>query len=438
MGLGKTLQVITLLLKFKQENKLDKQKALIVVPTTLLTNWEKEVKKFAPELQTFIYHGTSRKQHFEEADIILTTYGVTRSDITILQKIKWAVLAIDEAQNIKNVDTEQTKAVKKLKAGYIVAMSGTPVENRLSEYWSIFDFANKGYLGALNGFKEAYIKPIELLRDQEQLESFKKITAPFIMRRLKTDKTIISDLPDKVEIDQLCTLTTEQAALYESFLETMMRQIEGSDEGVQRQGLVFKLMIALKQICNHPSNFLKKDTIQPELSGKTLLLRNLLDNILEVGEKTLIFTQYKEMGDLLVQFIQETYQFSPLWLHGGCSRTQRDEMVEIFQHKPNPKVMILSLKAGGTGLNLTQANHVIHYDLWWNPAVEAQATDRAYRIGQKKNVQVHRFITQSTFEEKINAMIQAKKELASLTVSTGENWIGNLSNEDLKYIFKLG
>jgi SNF2 family DNA or RNA helicase/uncharacterized Zn finger protein len=436
MGLGKTLQVITLLLKFKQENKLKDKKALIVLPTTLITNWEKEVKKFAPELQTFVYHGTNRKANFEEADIILTTYGVVRSDIATLQKIKWALLAIDEAQNIKNTDTEQTKAVKKLKSEHIVAMSGTPVENRLSEYWSIFDFANKGYLGALNGFKEAYIKPIEVLRDQEQLESFKKITAPFIMRRVKTDKSIISDLPDKVEIDDLCTLTTEQAALYESFLKTMMGEIEG-EEGVQRQGLIFKLMIALKQICNHPSNFLKKDTIQPELSGKTQMLTGLLDNILEAGEKTLIFTQYKEMGDLLVRFVQENYKFNPLWLHGGCSRKERDEMVEVFQNKPNPKIMILSLKAGGTGLNLVQANHVIHYDLWWNPAVEAQATDRAFRIGQKKNVQVHRFITKNTFEEKINAMIQAKKELASLTVSTGENWIGNLSNEDLKYIFRL-
>jgi len=437
MGLGKTLQVITLLLKFKQENRFDKQKALIVMPTTLLTNWEKEIKKFAPELSTFIYHGTNRKQTFDEADIILTTYGVARSDIATLQKIKWVVLAIDEAQNIKNATTEQTKAVKKLKAQHVIAMSGTPVENRLSEYWSIFDFSNKGYLGALSSFKEQYIKPIELLRDHVQLESFKKITAPFIMRRVKTDKTIISDLPDKVETDDICMLTPEQTALYQGFLESMMPSIEGEEEGVRRQGLIFKLMIALKQICNHPSNFLKKDTIQTDLSGKTQMLVSLLDNILEAGEKVLIFTQYKEMGDLLVKFVQENYHMKPLWLHGACSRKERDEMVETFQNKNMPKIMILSLKAGGTGLNLTQANHVIHYDLWWNPAVESQATDRAFRIGQKKNVQVHRFITKNTFEEKINAMIQAKKELASLTVSTGENWIGNMSNEDLKYIFSI-
>jgi SNF2 family DNA or RNA helicase len=292
-------------------------------------------------------------------------------------------------------------------------------------------------LGTLNKFKDEFIKPIELDRSKAHLEHFKKITAPFILRRVKTDKSIIQDLPDKIETDEMCTLTKEQSALYQNVVEQMMKQIE-SEEGIARSGAVFKLMISLKQICNHPSNFLKKDSIDPNLSGKCQMLLSILDNIYENGEKTLIFTQYKEMGDLLGKLIKEKYHSEPLWLHGGCSRKKRDMMVEDFQNKPHVKTMILSLKAGGTGLNLTKANHVIHYDLWWNPAVENQATDRAYRIGQKSNVMVYRFITQGTFEEKINEMIKAKKELADLTVGTGENWIGDMSNQDLKEIFSLG
>jgi SNF2 family DNA or RNA helicase/uncharacterized Zn finger protein len=437
MGLGKTIQVITYLLKLKQEGELEKKKALMVLPTTLLTNWQKEIRKFAPDLQAQIYHGANRKLDLEKHDIILTTYGLVRSDADILSKIKWAMVGIDEAQNIKNVQTEQTKAVKKLKADRLIALSGTPVENRLSEYWSIFDFANKGYLGSLSHFLEDYIKPIELERNHEKLEGFKKITSPFILRRLKTDKSIIQDLPDKVESDQICTLTAEQSALYQNVVDMILKEIQ-SAEGIARRGLVLQMINALKQICNHPAHYLKKDTIDAALSGKTGLLLDLLDNIIEAGEKVLIFTQYKEMGDLLSKLVQEKYKFEPLWLHGGTSRPKRDEYVETFQHKPHPKVMLLSLKAGGTGLNLTEANHVIHYDLWWNPAVEAQATDRAFRIGQKKNVQVYRFITQGTFEEKINEMIRAKRELADLAVASGEQWIGEMSNEDLKDIFRLG
>ncbi len=436
MGLGKTIQVITLLLKFKEEDKLDKKKALIVVPTTLLTNWQKEIHKFAPALQTFIYHGANRELQVEENDVVITTYGIARSDEKILSKIKWEILVIDEAQNIKNMATAQTKAIKKIKAQHSIALSGTPVENRLSEYWSIFDFSNKAYLGSLKSFQEEFIKPIELERNQERLERFRKITAPFILRRVKSDKSIIQDLPDKIETNQICYLSAEQSALYQNVVDAQVKEIE-SEEGISRQGAIFQLMNALKQICNHPSHFLKKPQIDPALSGKTQMLLTLLENIYENGEKTLIFTQYKEMGDLLVKLIQQKFQHKPLWLHGGVSRKKRDQMVEDFQNKSHIKTMLLSLKAGGTGLNLTEANHVIHYDLWWNPAVESQATDRAYRIGQQKNVLVYRLITQGTFEEKIDEMIQAKKELAEMTVSTGENWIGNLSNEELKSIFHL-
>ncbi|MCU0446575.1 MAG: DEAD/DEAH box helicase [Microscillaceae bacterium] len=437
MGLGKTLQVITFLLKLKEEGELAKKKALMVVPTTLLGNWQKEIQKFAPSLQAQIYHGTNRKLDIENHDLILTTYGLVRSDADIFSRIKWAMLGIDEAQNIKNVQTEQTKAVKKLKADRVLAMSGTPVENRLSEYWSIFDFVNKGYLGSLNHFLEDYIKPIENTRDHDKLNSFKKITSPFILRRVKTDKSIIQDLPDKVENNQFCTLTAEQSALYQNVVDMIFKELQ-SAEGIQRKGLVLQMINALKQICNHPAHYLKKDQIDPNLSGKTGLLLDLLDSILEANEKVLIFTQYKEMGDLLSKLILEKYHFEPLWLHGGTSRPKRDEFVDTFQNKTHPKVMLLSLKAGGTGLNLTEANHVIHYDLWWNPAVESQATDRAFRIGQKKNVMVYRFITQGTFEEKINAMIQSKRELANLAVASGEQWIGDMSNEELKEVFRLG
>ncbi|EAY26647.1 helicase, SNF2 family [Microscilla marina ATCC 23134] len=439
MGLGKTLQVISLMLKLKEEGKLNKKKALVIVPTTLLGNWQKEINKFAPGLQTAIYHGPNRQLDLKQPDIIITSYGIARSDIQVLSKIKWAFLAIDEAQNIKNNATEQTKAIKKIKTDRVVAMSGTPVENRLSEYWSIFDFTNKGYLGALTKFKDEFIKPIELERSQAHLDRFKKVTAPFILRRIKTDKSIISDLPDKITNDQICSLTKEQTALYQNVVDMIMRELNGKqgEEGKTRKGLIFQLMNALKQICNHPSHYLKHAHLDPGQSGKTQLLLSLLDNIYENGEKTLIFTQYREMGDLLLPLLEQRYHNTPLWLHGGVSRKKRDQMVEDFQNKPHVKTMLLSLKAGGTGLNLTKASNVIHYDLWWNPAVENQATDRAYRIGQQNNVMVYRMITQGTFEEKINAMIQTKKELADLTVSTGENWIGDMSNQELKEVFDL-
>jgi len=437
MGLGKTLQVIAALLKFKQENLLDKKKAMAVVPTTLLTNWQKEIQKFAPDIKTHIYHGAARKIDGNDYDLMLTTYGMVRSDIEIFQKMKWFALITDEAQNIKNSDTEQTKAVKKLKADVKIAMSGTPVENRLSEYWSIFDFANKGYLGGIKWFKDNFADPIQLEHDHYALEKFKKITKPFILRRLKSDKSIISDLPDKIENTNYCTLTKEQAAIYQNVIAELMPGIEDTEDNFSRQGLVLKMITALKQVCNHPVQYLKKGTPEIENSGKTQLLVNLLENIYENNEKTLIFTQYKEMGELLSQIIEKQFGHKALFLHGGTSRKQRDKMVDDFQNLPQTHTFILSLKAGGTGLNLTAANNVIHYDLWWNPAVEAQATDRAYRIGQKNNVMVYRLLTQGTFEEKINQMLVVKRDLANLTVATGETWLGDLTNKELKDLIKL-
>ncbi len=315
-------------------------------------------------------------------------------------------------------------------------MTGTPVENRLSELWSILDYSNRGLLGSLKDFQNQYADPIERYKDEEVINRLRRVTAPFLLRRLKTDKTIIQDLPEKIVEDDYCNLTKEQAAIYESIVGSLLEDIEES-EGIERKGLIFKLITALKQVCNHPCNYLKKGFPDFEHSGKAARLLSLLKDILANNEKVLIFTQYKEMGDLLIEMINNELKEEALFFHGGVSRKNRDLMVEEFQNDLAKRIMIISLKAGGVGLNLTAANHVIHYDLWWNPAVENQATDRAFRIGQKRNVMVHRFITLGTFEEKIDEIIKSKRELADLTVSSGEQWINKLNNKELREIFSL-
>ncbi|MBQ6956753.1 MAG: DEAD/DEAH box helicase family protein [Bacteroidales bacterium] len=441
MGLGKTLQVITLLQKFKNEGSLEKRHVLIVVPTTLISNWQTELQRFAPDLSCQTYHGSGRTLENMESDILLTTYGVARSDASLLKKNAWHTVVIDEAQNIKNADTAQSKAVRSIPAENHIAMSGTPIENRMSEFWSIMDFANHGFLGTLAAFQKRYAHPIQKWGNREVAENFRRTTAPFLLRRLKTDKSIIDDLPDKIEENTYTVLTEQQTALYHETVEHAMEVIENADTSTQqaifkRQGLVLQLILALKQICNHPALFLKNGETRSDLSGKAETLLTLLESIVSNRQKVIIFTQFKEMGDLLQGIIKEHLGQEALFLHGGCTLKKRSEMVESFQNRPESRIFILSIKAAGTGLNLTAASHVIHYDLWWNPAVEAQATDRAYRIGQHQNVVVHRFITKNTFEEKIDSMIQEKKHLADMTVSTGENWIGNLSNEELNEIFR--
>jgi len=437
MGLGKTMQVLAILLKLKEERILEKEKALVVVPTTLLGNWSKEIEKFAPSLTYHIYHGNKRNlDDFDKQDLLLTSYGTFRSDRTELGRIAWHLLVIDEAQNIKNHQAEQTRAIKSTHAKIKIALSGTPVENRLSEYWSIFDYTNKGYLGTIKQFTDQFAKPIAVDKNHRTLEVFKRITAPFIMRRLKTDKSIISDLPEKVENNMYVTLSVKQAALYESTVKAVMKSIESS-EGIERKGLVLKMLTALKQIGNHPYQYLKSGPDSYELSGKAMMLFELLHNIIDNNEKTLIFTQYKEMGELLQSLIRKEFQTEPLFLHGSLNRKQREQMITDFQEKQHKRIFILSLKAGGTGLNLTQAQNVIHYDLWWNPAVETQATDRAYRIGQNKNVMVYRLINKGTMEERIDDMLKSKKDLADLAVSAGEKWLGELSNTELKELVML-
>lgn len=435
MGLGKTIQVIALILKLKEDKKLENP-ALVVCPTTIVGNWQKECGRFAPTLNVSIYHGSERNLKINKHDVVVTTYGILRRDADKFKNKRWGLLITDEAQNIKNPNVEQTKAVKSIKADAYIAMSGTPVENKLSELWSIFDFANSGYLGQIGTFQRQYAIPIEKYMDKDRIGKLRRATAPFLLRRLKTDKSIISDLPDKVIMDEYCYLTKEQAAIYQQVIDTTMEEIK-SLEGIKRKGLIFRLITSLKQICNHPAHYSKKGNPLKELSGKTEKAVELIEKIIATKEKVLIFTQYKEMGQILVEIIKNAFKKEPLFFHGGLSRAKRDNMVEDFQTNKSARLMIISLKAGGTGLNLTAASNVIHYDLWWNPAVEAQATDRTYRIGQDKNVIVHRLITIGTFEEKIDEMIKAKKELADLTVTTGEKWITELSNNELQEIFGL-
>lgn len=471
MGLGKTLQVITFLLKMKQEGKFAEKKAIVVMPAGLLCNWQVEIKKFAPDLTFFAYHGGRRNLQKFNADVLLTTYATFRKDFAELDKIEWQTIIIDEAQNIKNADSEQSKLLRRMRAPMKIAMSGTPVENRLMEFWTIMDFANHGFFPSASEFREKFETPIQKNGNQVVAETFRKITAPFMLRRLKTDKSIISDLPDKIIQDEYAELTRSQAALYQKTLEHFMQELEmeqalsekANDAHAlfKRKGIILQMILALKQICNHPATFLKglaaksaadspeqdAATVPTESadskksnkleSGKMQMLLDLLKSIQEQGEKTLIFTQFAEMGHLLKSTIEEELGLRTHFYHGGCTQTQRSEMIQDFQENPDCKVLILSLKAGGTGLNLVAASQVIHYDLWWNPAIEAQATDRAFRIGQKRNVQVHRFITKGTFEEKINALLETKKAIANLTVNAGETWLADMDDKQLAEVFCL-
>lgn len=436
MGLGKTLQVIATMQKLKEDGQL-RDSALVVVPTSLLTNWQKEIARFAPGLSVDLFHGSKRELKAERPDVLLTTYGIARSAAAALKALSWQLLVIDEAQNIKNPAAAQTKAVKAIPARCFIAMSGTPVENRLSEYWSIMDFANRGYLGTLPHFVREFATPIQVERDAQVAQRFRRVTAPFLLRRLKSDRSIISDLPDKVEQNQYCQLGSEQTALYESVVQEGLKTISGESDTFRRQGLVLQMIMALKQICNHPAHYLKQGGGDATRSGKVERFLELIDEVYANHGKALVFTQFREMGELLAGWLRERHGHAPMFLHGGVTRAKRDAMVERFQNDRTERVFLLSLKAGGTGLNLTAASTVIHFDLWWNPAVEAQATDRAYRIGQHENVQVHRLITRATFEERIDEMISAKKELAEMAVGVGETWIGKLGGEELRELFTL-
>jgi SNF2 family DNA or RNA helicase len=445
MGLGKTIQMIAL---FLHERSLlvpgeRLPPTLIMCPMSIISNWKNELKRFAPEINVLLHHGINRmgKEEFAKEislyDVVITTYALVAPDLEKLNSVCWNRIVLDEAQNIKNNHTKQTQAIKKLNGGHRVALTGTPLENRLLELWSIMDFLNPYYLGGAKEFSQKYAVPIERFGDVDKSEQLKRVIRPFILRRVKTDKNVIKDLPEKIETKEHCYLTKEQVSLYESVVKRMLETID-KYEGIKRRGIILSVLIQLKQICNHPVQYLKDESSLTGRSGKMTRLHELLDEVMAEGDKALIFTQFSQMGHLLKKDLQERLKQEVLFLHGMSTKTQRDEMIERFQSKDSaPHLFILSLKAGGLGLNLTSANHVFHFDRWWNPAIENQATDRAFRIGQKKTVHVHKFMCQGTVEEKIDEMIKRKTHLTDLVVEQGENWITELSTEDLKNLFHL-
>ena len=436
MGLGKTIQVLSAILYYKEKNLLEDRTVLIIVPPTLISNWENEIKKFTPDLTYFIYHGSNRSYPLENYDIILTSYGVVRLDLDMFLDERWFLCVIDEAQNIKNPNTEQTKAIKSVNARSKVALTGTPIENKLMDYWSIFDFTNKGYLSTKDDFKKQFVMPIEKLEDEETLYELKTIAKPFVMRRLKTDDDIKNELPEKFINDIYCTLSKKQVKLYNAILEEIFFDIENS-KGIQRKGIILKILTALKQTCNHPAQFLAIKNPKISESGKMELLVNILENILANDEKVIIFTQYVEMGKLIQELISKKFKQEVLFLHGSQTLKEKTRIIDTFQEDENYKIFVATLKTGGTGLNLTAAQNVIHYDLWWNPAVENQATDRVHRIGQDKDVMVYRFITKGTLEETIDAISKHKTDLASKSISNDETFLTEMTNEELKEVLKL-
>lgn len=440
MGLGKTLQVIAALLKLKQDGILSpKNQALIIVPTSLITNWMREIHSFAPSLTYCAVHGSANSSLSSiKTDIILTSYGTARSRKQDFKRRHFLLIVVDEAQAIKNRSTAVHRALADFNSDYFIAMSGTPVENHLIDYYSILDFTNRGVFGSVESFKKDFAIPIERDHNMETIQRFKNLTAPFIMRRLKSDKNIISDLPDKLTSDQFCVLTDNQVALYQSVVSDTMNKLNEMEDARERSSLVLTLIHKLRAICNSPAQFEHScEHYSASDSGKVKRLLELVDSILSADGKALIFTQSVIMGKYLVEILKEHTGSAPQFLHGSVDIKERMQMVDRFQNDPSERLMLLSLRAAGTGLNLTAANFVIHFDLWWNPAVENQATDRAYRIGQKKNVQVYRFICANTFEERINEMLNNKRDLANMTVAQGEAWIGDLSNRQLKELFAL-
>jgi SNF2 family DNA or RNA helicase len=441
MGLGKTIQ--TLALVQRDWEARSEGPVLLVCPTSVVTNWQKEAARFTPQLPVLVHHGMGRKKgdafqkEVRRHALVICSYGLLQRDIRFLQEVDWAGVVLDEAQNIKNPETRQARAARSLRADYRISLTGTPVENNVGDLWSIMEFLNPGFLGSQAEFKRNFFLPIQTRRDPEAAQRLQRITRPFILRRLKTDKTIISDLPEKQEMKLFCTLTREQASLYAAVLQETQQTLEEA-EGIQRRGLVLGTLSKLKQVCNHPAHFLGDNSSVPGRSGKLTRLEEMLEEIIEVGERALVFSQFSEMGDILRRHLQQTLGREVLFLHGGLPRRQRDRMVERFENEPDgPPIFILSVKAGGTGLNLTRANHVFHFDRWWNPAVENQATDRAFRIGQTRNVQVHKFVCAGTLEEKIDEMIESKIEVAEKVIGAGEGWLTELSNQELREIFAL-
>jgi non-specific serine/threonine protein kinase len=433
MGLGKTIQVLGLLLLLRKQKA---RPSLLVLPASLLANWKAEIERFAPSLRVRFLHqsfgpvpsGPAAGGDLAEIDVVLTTYGMTVRQ-PWLESINWTLLVLDEAQAIKNPGARQTRAVKRLRAKARIALTGTPVENRLSDLWSLFDFLCPGLLGTPARFS-TFAKALET----KQLERFlpiRNLVRPYILRRLKTDKSVIADLPDKTVVPAWCGLMKEQAALYRSVVDDLAESLEGQ-EGIKRRGAVLAALMRLKQVCNHPSQLRGDGRWEPEASGKFARLREIGEEIASRQDRALVFTQFREMTEPLASFLAGVFGRPGLVLHGQTRVAERQGLVEAFQADDGPPFFVLSLKAGGTGLNLTAAAHVIHFDRWWNPAVENQATDRAFRIGQKKNVLVHTFICRGTVEEKIDELIRQKTALArDLLEAGGETLLTEMSDKEL-------
>jgi len=449
MGLGKTVQVIARLV---QERELAAEAGvknvpptLLIAPTSVVGNWFHEIQKFAPQLKAFIHHGGDRcqevktfKQICREHDLLITSFGLARKDAKFINGIQWQRIVLDEAQNIKNPKAALTKAILKFSANHRLALTGTPIENRLMDLWSIFNFLNPGYLGNQTQFRKGFELPIQKDNDRRQSQTLKKLVEPFILRRLKTDKSIIKDLPDKVEQKLFCNLTKEQASLYEAVVKDVEKQL-AEVEGIKRKGLILATLTKLKQVCNHPRQFLQDESdFTPERSHKLTRLTEMVEEVMAEGESLLVFTQFTDLGSALEKYLRQVCHYQTYYLHGGTSRPKRETMIKEFQDpESEPSIFVLSLKAGGVGITLTKANHVFHFDRWWNPAVEDQATDRAFRIGQEKNVFVHKFVAIGTLEERIDEMIEDKKKLAGAIVGADESWLTELDNDSFRSLIAL-
>ena len=444
MGLGKTLEVIARLLDERRSGEAVGP-TLVIAPTSVLGNWRKEIERFAPGLRTLVHQGSGRnkeERRFRDAcrtrDVVITSFALARLDEKLLRSVNWGRVVVDEAQNIKNPEAAQTRAIAKLAAPRRLALTGTPVENRLRDLWSIFNFLNPGYLGKEAQFRKSFELPIQKENDPTRAAVLKRLVEPFILRRVKTDQRIIADLPEKTEQKVYCQLTPEQASLYAAVVKDVEEQLD-EVEGIQRKGLILSTLLRLKQVCNHPAQFLQDGSaFTSERSHKLQRLSEMAEEAISSGDSLLVFTQFAEVGSALEEHVARTLHYNTFYLYGGTSAAQRERMIEAFQDpETEPSVFILSLRAGGVGLNLTRANHVFHFDRWWNPAVEDQATDRAFRIGQRKNVFVHKFVALGTVEERIDQMIEDKKRLSGMIVGADESWLTELDNDTFKDLIEL-
>ncbi|MBX6750782.1 MAG: DEAD/DEAH box helicase family protein [Micromonosporaceae bacterium] len=429
MGLGKTVQVLALEAWLRDQGP--RPPTLVVCPLSVLGNWQSEIARFTPSLRVTVHHGASRSGDLTAADLVLTTYGTAAKDVDRLAEVQWDRVVLDEAQHVKNSASLTARAIRRFPARHRIALTGTPVENQLSELWSIMDFLNPGAWGPAGVFRARYGVPIERYRDEQAAARLRRLTRPYVLRRLKTDDQVIADLPARLERIVWCTLTVEQASLYRAVTHELFDRLAEAPAGPGRNGLILAALTKLKQVCNHPAHLLRDGSPLPDRSGKLARLEEILANVAADGDRALVFTQFASFAELLRPYLHQRLGVEVDLLHGGTPKGARDDVVRRFQSRPDPAVLLLSLKAGGIGLNLTAANHVVHLDRWWNPATEAQATDRAYRIGQRRDVQVHTFVCLGTIEERVHQMLADKRATAQAAIGSGEAWLTSLSTEDL-------